>query len=131
MKETKIAKNEESKKVGIVIATNDPETCWVAIRYATFHLMEQKNVKIFFVDSGVKYKDIRDGKYDVVKLVEYFTQAGGQVYTCDDREKLKTCLMKHFVPMLTKKNIVNISDNDNFQSVMTKNVYVREFKRVI
>ena len=43
---------KNTKKVGIVIASNDPETCWVAIRYASFHLMEQKNVNIYFVESG-------------------------------------------------------------------------------
>lgn len=131
MNGVKSVKDKGSKKVGIIIATDDPETCWVAVRYANFHLMEQKNVKIFFADSGVRYKDMRGGKYDIVKLTEHFTQAGGQVYVCDDREKLKTCLMKYFVPPLTKKEIVNISDNDRLQSLMTKNIYIREFKRII
>jgi len=127
----KIIKKEKNKKVGIVIATNDPETCWVAIRYAAFHLMEQKDVKIYFADSGVKYKNIYDGKYDVVKLVEFFTQAGGMVYLCDDREKLKAYLISHFSLLLNKKDIVRMSDDDKFQSVMTENVYIREFKKVI
>jgi len=70
VKEVKTIRKEENKKVGIVIATNDCETCWVAIRYAAFHLMDQKDVKIYFADSGVKYKDIYDEIYDVVKLVE-------------------------------------------------------------
>lgn len=124
-------KNAENKKIGIVIASNDPETCWVAIRYAAFHLMEQKDVKIYFVDSGLKYQDICDEKYDAVKLVRSFTQAGGQIYMCDDRENLKTYLMSHFSHCLNKKDVIYISDDDRFQSVMTRDVYIREFKRVI
>ncbi len=131
MKEVKTIRKKKNEKVGIVIATNDSETCWVAIRYATFHLMEQKDVKIYFVDSGLKYKDMRDGKYNIVKLVECFTQAGGQVYLCDDREKLKACLISHFSLLLNKKDIVSMSDDDKFQSVMTESAYLREFKKVI
>lgn len=93
--------------------------------------MEQKDVKIYFVDSGLKYKDMRDGKYNIVKLVECFTQAGGQVYLCDDREKLKACLISHFSLLLNKKDIVSMSDDDKFQSVMTESAYLREFKKVI
>jgi peroxiredoxin family protein len=119
------------KKVGIVIASNDPETCWVAIRYAAFHLMEQKNVKIYFVDSGLKYQDMCDEKYDVAEIVKSFIQSGGQVYMCDDRSNLKTYLMEHFSLYLNKKDIADISDHDGFQSIMTKDVYVRVFKRVL
>ena len=126
-----VKKMENPKKVGIVIASNDPETCWVAIRYAVFHLMEQKDVKIYFADSGLKYQNMRDGKYDAVQLVEGFTQAGGHVYMCDDRENLKAYLMSHFFPYLNKKDIINISDDDRFQSVFTKDVYIRVFRRVI
>ena len=131
MKETNISKNEEIKKVGIIIATNEPENCWVAIRYASFHLMEQKDVKIYFVDSGVGYENMRDGKYNAANLVHHFTQAGGQVYMCADREDLKAYLIRHFCPLLNKKEIVSMSDDDKVQSIMTENAYIREFKRVI
>jgi len=127
VKETKIAKKKESKRVGIVIVTNDSEICWIAIRYATFHLMEQKDVKIYFVDSGLKYKNMCDGKYNAVKLVECFTQAGGQVFMCYDRENLKMYLTDHFVSLLNKKDLVRISENDKFQSIMTKHAYIRTF----
>ena len=129
--ENKDMKMTEPKKVGIIIATNDIETCWVAMRYASFHLMEHANVNIYFIDSGLKYKNICDDKYDVVKLTENFIRSGGQIYMCDDRENLKACLTDHFVPLLKKKDIISICDDDNFISIMTKEVYLREFKRII
>ncbi|MDD5438989.1 MAG: hypothetical protein PHS37_02250 [Candidatus Omnitrophica bacterium] len=119
------------QKVGIVIASNDPETCWVATRYAAFHLREQKDVKIYFVDAGLKYRDMCEEKYDVVKIVKSFIQSGGQVYVCDDRERLKAYLMEHYFLYLNKKDIVDISDDDRFQSMMTKDAYVRVFRKVL
>jgi len=122
---------ENNKKIGIVIASNDPETCWVAVRYAAFHLLEQKSVSIYFVDSGVNCKDMHSEKYDIKKLLEYFRRSGGQVYMCDNREILKSLLMNHFCSLLAKKEIVRMSDDDKIQSIMTENVYIREFKRII
>jgi len=119
------------KKVGIVIASNDPETCWVAIRYAAFHLMEQKDVKIYFVDSGLRYEDISEKKYNVSKLLEGFTKDGGKVYMCNDRDNLKSHLMNNFSQLLNRKEIISISDDDKIQSIMTEYAYIREFKRVL
>ena len=124
-------KKAENKKVGIIISTNDIETCWVAVRYASFHLMEQAHVYIYFVDSGLKYKNICHEKYDVVKLTDNFTSSGGEIFMCDDRENLKVWLTEHFFPLLRMKDIISICDDDNFISIMTKEVYLREFKRII
>ncbi len=129
MKKLRLAK--KTKKVGIVIATNDPETCWVAIRYASFHLAEKNDTNIFFVDSGLKYQDMCNEKYDFIKLLEDFIQAGGNIYTCANRELLKTHLKELFLPMLSMEDINSICDNDIFQSMMTENAYIREFKRVL
>ena len=131
MKEKNIKEKKQDKKVGIIIASNDPETCWVAIRYASFHLIEQKDVNIYFVESGLKYENMREGKYNAVRLVEHFTAAGGRVYMCDGREKLTNYLISHFGSSLNKKEIIGISEDDKIQSIMTENAYIREFKRVI
>jgi hypothetical protein len=124
-------RKKQGKKVGIIIASNDPETCWVAIRYASFHLIEQKDVNIYFVESGLKYENMREGKYNAVRLVGHFTAAGGRVYMCDGREKLTNYLISHFGSLLNKKEIIGISEDDKIQSIVTENAYIREFKRVI
>ena len=132
MKDTKNQNNDErNKKIGIIISSNEPNTCWVAIRYAIFHLVEHKDVNIYFVDLGLKYKDISDEKYNTVSLVDFFTKRGGQVFMCETRESLKIYLADHFASLLSKKDISNMSDDDKFQSVMTKDVYVREFKMIL
>ena len=117
-------------KTGIIIMTNDPETCWVAMRYAGFHLMEQKNVKIFFVDSGVKYDDLSHNRFNIQVMAGTFMEAGGVIEVCEGREMLKAALHKYFDSLLSTDEIMNICE-DKFQSMMTKNVYVREFKRIV
>lgn len=123
-------KQNMNQKTGIIIITNDPETCWVAIRYAGFYLMEQKNVKIFFVDSGVKYSDLSHKSFNIRDTAGKFLAAGGTIEVCEGREMLKAGLQKYFDSLLSTDEIMNICD-DKFQSLMTKKVYVREFKRIV
>jgi len=49
-------------KIGIIIFTNDRDTCFMAIRYAGFHLSENKDVSIYFVDSGLQYDKDDDNR---------------------------------------------------------------------
>ncbi len=41
--------------VGIIILSTAAETCRIALQHATFHLKQNDEVKIFFVDSGREY----------------------------------------------------------------------------
>ncbi|MBW2003568.1 MAG: hypothetical protein JRI72_02995 [Deltaproteobacteria bacterium] len=116
--------------VGIIISSNDAETCWVALRYATFHLMQHDEVKVFFVDSGREYPQITSTKFNISEEAEKFKQAGGLIYVCDSKKKLEEYLKKYFVPFISNKEAVDISTDDKFRSVKNYNVYIRNFRKV-
>jgi hypothetical protein len=116
--------------VGIIVSTNDAETCWVALRYATFHLMQHDEVKVFFVDSGRGYRQIASSKFNISEGVEKFRQAGGLVFVCDSRGKLEEYLKKYFVPFISHEEAVDIITDDRFRSVRTCSAYIRNFRKV-
>jgi len=119
------------KKVGILINTNDPETCWVAVHYATFHLDGHNDTNIFFVESGTKYREFCTDKHDFAYILENFIRAGGRVYDCENREHLKYSLIEQFTPELTMNDIADICNNNAFLSIMTSDIYIKEFKRIV
>ena len=43
-------------KIGIVIASNNAETCWNALRYGNFAFGQGDEVKVFFMGKGVEYQ---------------------------------------------------------------------------
>ena len=59
-------------KLGVIISSNDVETCWNAIRYANFALGQKDKVKIFFMGKGVKYHNISTDKFNTVEQAEKF-----------------------------------------------------------
>jgi uncharacterized protein involved in oxidation of intracellular sulfur len=42
-------------KIGVIISSNDAETCWNALRYANFSLGQKDEVKVFLTGKGVEY----------------------------------------------------------------------------
>ena len=116
--------------VGIIISSNDAETCWVALRYATFHLMQHDEVKVLFAGSGRGYRQIISSKFNISEEAAKFKQAGGLIFVCDNKEKLEEYLKKYFVPFISHKEAVDISTDDRFRSVKTYNIYIRNFRKV-
>ncbi|MCP4650489.1 MAG: hypothetical protein GY853_10475 [PVC group bacterium] len=116
--------------VGIIISSNDVETCFVALRYAIFHLMQNDEVKVFFEDTGKKYHQKIWDKFNISEEVEKFKQAGGLIFACDNKDKLEKYLTKFFTPFISHKEAVDISTNDRFRSIKIFNIYIRNFIKV-
>jgi hypothetical protein len=89
--------------------------------------VENKDVKIYFIDSGLQYEKNDDRKYNLRKLLDDFKQSGGEFYKNRSHEILKDRLLKQFRDLINSRQIENICDNDKFLSIMTRDVYIRKF----
>jgi sulfur relay (sulfurtransferase) complex TusBCD TusD component (DsrE family) len=69
-------------KIGIIISTNDAETCWNALRYANFSLAQKDEVKVFFMGKGVEYQKLSTDKFNTIEQVERFLKTGGGIFAC-------------------------------------------------
>lgn len=69
-------------KIGIVVATNEPEAVWNAFRFGVTALVSDHEVKVFLMNKGVEVEDIRSEKYDVKKQVDSFIENKGQILAC-------------------------------------------------
>lgn len=69
-------------KIGIIITSNDAETCWNALRYGNFALSQNDEVKVFFVGKGVEYQSISTEKFNTINQTEKFLEGGGEIFAC-------------------------------------------------
>ncbi|MCK5179164.1 MAG: DsrE family protein [Candidatus Omnitrophica bacterium] len=69
-------------KVGIIISSNDAETCWNALRYGNFCLSQKDEVKVFFMGKGVEYQKISTDKFNTVEQAEKLFRSGGKIFAC-------------------------------------------------
>jgi sulfur relay (sulfurtransferase) complex TusBCD TusD component (DsrE family) len=95
-------------KIGIVISSNDPETCWNALRYANFCLGQKDQAKVFFMGKGVEYQKISTAKFNTIEQAEKLLQAGGRVYACGTCIKSRTQEGTQICPISTMKDMYEI-----------------------
>jgi len=69
-------------KLGVIISSNDAETCWNALRYAHFSLGQKDEVKIFLIGKGVEYEKMSTQKYNTIEQAGKLLQGGGKIYAC-------------------------------------------------
>ena len=100
-------------KIGVIIATNDAETCWNAFRFANFSRNNKDEVSIFLIGKAVEYAQISAAEFDLIELAEKFITDGGKIFACG------TCLKQHqaggskLCPISTMKEMYRIvSESD-------------------
>ena len=95
-------------KQGVIISSNDVETCWNAIRYANFALGQKDEVKIFFMGKGAEYQKISTHKFNTVEQAEKFMQSGGKIYACGSCIASREQEGSEMCPISTMKDMYDI-----------------------
>ncbi|MFA5060161.1 MAG: DsrE family protein [Candidatus Omnitrophota bacterium] len=95
-------------KIGVIISSNDAETCWNAIRYANFALGQKDEVKIFFMGKGVEYQKVSTDKFNTIEQAEKFMADGGKIYACGTCIKSREQEGSKMCPISTMKDMYEI-----------------------
>ena len=95
-------------KIGIIISSNDAETCWNALRYANFCLAQKDEVKVFFMGKGVEYQKISTDKFNTHQQAEKLTQSGGKIYACGTCIKSREQESTEMCPISTMNDMYEI-----------------------
>jgi sulfur relay (sulfurtransferase) complex TusBCD TusD component (DsrE family) len=95
-------------KIGIVISSNDAETCWNALRYGNFALGQKDEVKVFFMGKGVEYQKVSTDKFNTIGQVEQFMRSGGKIYACGSCIKSREQEGSEMCPISTMKDMYEI-----------------------
>ncbi len=100
-------------KLGVILATNDPETVFNALRLALYSLQQGDSVRLFLSGKGVEIGQIADTRFDVRGQAKAVLKAGGQFLACGTCLKLRASAGSELCPLSTLKDqyeIVRDSD---------------------
>ncbi len=95
-------------KIGVIISSNNAETCWDALRYANFSLGQKDSVKVFLIGEGVEYQKISNEKFNTIEQAEKFSQGGGKIFACGTCIKLRRQEGTEMCPINTMKDMYEI-----------------------
>ena len=95
-------------KIGIIILSNDAETCWNALRYANFCLGQKDEIKIFLIGKGVEYQKISADKFNTIEQADKLFKSGGKIYACETCIKSRQQEGSEMCPISTMKDMYDI-----------------------
>ena len=95
-------------KIGIIISSNDAETCWNALRYANFAIGQKDEVKVFFMGKGVEYQKVSSDKFNTLEQADKFLKANGKIYACGTCIKSREQEGSDMCPISTMKDMYEI-----------------------
>ena len=95
-------------KIGVIISSNDAETCWNALRYANFCLSQKDDVRVFFIGKGVEYQAISTDKFNTIEQAEKLLSAGGKILACGTCIKSRNQEGTEMCPINTMKDMYDL-----------------------
>ena len=100
-------------KLGVVISSNDAETCWNALRFANYSLGQHDEVRIFLIGKGVEHEQVSTQQYNTVEQAQKFLQGGGTIYACGTCIKSREQQSSEICPLSTMKDLYHlVRDSD-------------------
>lgn len=95
-------------KIGIVVSTEEPETCWNAFRFANFSVKQGDEVKVFLIGRGVEYEKTSTTKFDTAAQARDLLRAGGKILACGTCIKSREQAESDICPISTMKDLYDI-----------------------
>ena len=100
-------------KLGLIISSNDAETCWNAFRFAIFSLNNKDEVNIFHLGKGVEYEQISNDQFNIIEQAKKFLEASGKIFACGTCLKQRESAGSNLCPISTMKDMYRIvSESD-------------------
>ncbi len=106
--DAKTKQTDKTSKIGIIISSNDPETVWNAFRLANYSIKEGDTVSIFLIGKGVEASTLSSKDYDVIGLMEKFSDTGGKILACGTCLKSRNNEGSKLCPVSTLSDLYKI-----------------------
>ena len=95
-------------KIGVIISSNDAETCWNALRYANFCIGQKDDVKVFLMGKGDENQSVGTDKFNTIEQAKKFLQTGGKILACGTCIKSRDQEGSEMCPISTMKDMYEI-----------------------
>ena len=73
----------EIMRIGVILTTNDAETCWNCFRFGNEGLKNNHSVKVFLLGKGVEIKNVKDNRFPLLDgSIKKFLKNNGVIFAC-------------------------------------------------
>ena len=77
-------------KIGVILNTNDAETCWNCFRFGNEALKSKHSVKVFLLGKGVEIENVKDDRSPLLDgSIKKFLKNKGVILACGTCLKMR------------------------------------------
>ena len=77
-------------KIGLILNTNDAETCWNCFRFGNEAISKNHSVKVFLLGKGVEVESVKDSKFPLLEgSIKKFIKNSGVILACGTCLKIR------------------------------------------
>lgn len=100
-------------KIGVIINTDEPETVWNALRFATTALLGEHEVKTFLLGKGVEIESIRSGRFNIQEQIQMYIENSGRLFSCGSCLKIRQMQGSEVCPVSTMHDMLHIVEESD------------------
>jgi len=77
-------------KIGVILNTNDAETCWNCFRFGNEAIKNNHSVKVFLLGKGVEIESVKDDRFPLLEgSIKKFIKNNGILLACGTCLKMR------------------------------------------
>ena len=101
-------------KIGVILNTNDAETCWNCFRFGNEALANAHTVKIFLLGKGVEVENVKDDTFPLLEgSIKKFLKSHGIVLACGTCLKIRQKEESGICPVSTMKELLHLVEESD------------------
>jgi|SRR3989344_7490899 len=101
-------------KIGIILNTNDAETCWNIFRLGNEAINNNHVVNVFLLGKGVELENVKDSKFPLLeKSVKQFIKNSGIILACGTCLKIRRKKESGICSVSTMKELINLVEESD------------------
>src|SRR3989338_10759347 len=104
----------EAMKIGIILSTNDAETCWNCFRFSNEALSKNNSVKVFLLGKGVELENVKDSKFPLLDgSIKKFIKNNGTILACGACLKIREKEGSEICPVSTMQDMLALVEESD------------------
>ena len=101
-------------RIGMILNTDDAETCWNCFRFGNEALKSNHSVEVFLLGNGVKVEDVKDIRFPLLEgAIKGFLKAGGVILACGTCLKSRGKEGRDVCPVSTMEDLLKMVEGSD------------------
>jgi len=100
--------------IGIILNTNDAETCWNCFRFGNEAIRKNHSVKVFLLGKGVEVECVKDTKFPLLEdVIKKFVKNKGIILACGTCLQIRQKEESGICPVSTMQDMMKIVEESD------------------